>query len=523
MVDVKNDDKDYLNAIEIKTANISAGMKNITIAGRIKEIYKTFTFNRNDGTEGRVGSFLLCDESGEIRVVLWDDDTKLFSQENFKKNEIVKILNGYAKEGRDKFAEIHLGRLGKIILCPEDIDYKRFPKITDQVLNINKVNVNLRTASVSGKIIRISPIKDFNKKDGTPGRVSSITLMDSTGTIRIVFWNEDIEKIKSIQVGDVISLSQLSPKLNNFNSNSIELVANSETKLVKNKNQTSYEAEVATNLKELQKRENLVSFKGVITSVSDLKIVNLNSGEQVPVLNFEVSDSSDYIRITAWREKAEELSTKLTNNMTLFLKNLQLRFNERFERKEATYLSISELEEIEEKIPIKLRTPSKKNQNSTSFKRDFVDINSIDSVGMVEIKGSIIKELDIDKNELFLYEACPNCSKKLTNCTCPDKKPPVKKIILKLMIDDETGTIRTTFFGEKAEKLIGKNADEIASIPDLTSIIKDLGGKQLILKGKVGLNSFNDINRYELNVYDFKEVNYTSELDNVMQDISSLE
>ena len=123
MVDVKTQEKEYLNEIELKVKDVSVGMKNLTLAGRINEIYKVFTFNRNDGTEGQVGSFLLDDGSGAIKVVLWDDDTKILKHENFIKNEIVRIYNAYAKKGRDGFVEVHIGKFGKISLSPEDIDH----------------------------------------------------------------------------------------------------------------------------------------------------------------------------------------------------------------------------------------------------------------------------------------------------------------------------------------------------------------------------------------------------------------
>ena len=144
MVDVKTQEKEYLNEIDLKVKDVSIGMKNITLTGRISEIYKIFSFNRSDGTEGQVGSFLLNDGSDAIRVVLWDDDTKVLKYENFIKNEIVKINNAYAKKGRDGFVEVHIGKFGKIILSPEDIDHKSIPKIAENYINIEKVGSNLR-------------------------------------------------------------------------------------------------------------------------------------------------------------------------------------------------------------------------------------------------------------------------------------------------------------------------------------------------------------------------------------------
>lgn len=125
-VDVKEENKDLMKDIEIYIKDIIPNMRNIVLIGRIKEIYKLSNFNRKDGSIGQVGSFLLNDNTGDIRVVLWDEHVKVFENPNFDLNELVKIINGYAKKGKQQGLEIHVGKLGKIEISPEDIDFKRF-------------------------------------------------------------------------------------------------------------------------------------------------------------------------------------------------------------------------------------------------------------------------------------------------------------------------------------------------------------------------------------------------------------
>jgi len=522
-VDVQAQEKEYLNDIEIKIKDISVGMKNITLIGRINEIYKIFTFNRSDGSEGRVGSFLLNDESGSIRVVLWDDDTKILNHQSFVKNEIVKIYNAYAKNGRDGFVEIHIGKFGKIVLSPDDINHKKIPKITEKYINIKEIGSSLRTASIKGKVIRITAISEFVRNDGSEGKVRSITLGDSTGTIRVVFWNEDVTKIKSLQVGDNISITQLTPKLSNLNLNKYELVANHSSNLAKSNEQVEIKAAIIEKIGNLQKSENLVSFKGVITSLDNLREVNLKSGEAVSVLGFEVSDDTDYIKVTAWREKAVELSKKLKINQSVALKNVKIRLNDRFNRNEVTYLAISEIENINENINAINLDRSREIGTNSEIQGKSIKIESIDHSGFFEIRGNIAKEIDLDKNELFIYDACPICSKKINNCIHEDKENPVKRMILKILLDDETGSIRATFFGDKAEKLLGISADELARINDVEQVLKKIAGKYLIIRGRAELNNFYETNTYDLKVSDFEEINTNEEVNNLLEEIHSFE
>ena len=72
-VDIKNENKDLLKDIEINISDITQNMKNLTVNGRIKEVYNVNSFNKNDGSKGFVGSFLLNDTTGDARIVLWDE------------------------------------------------------------------------------------------------------------------------------------------------------------------------------------------------------------------------------------------------------------------------------------------------------------------------------------------------------------------------------------------------------------------------------------------------------------------
>lgn len=520
-VDIQTQEKEYLDEIDIKVKDISVGMKNIILIGRINEIYKIFTFNKRDGTEGYVGSFLLNDESGAIRVVLWDEDTKILSHERFVKNEIVKIYNAYAKIGRDGLVEIHIGKFGKIVLSPDDIDYNKIPKITDNYINIEKIGSNLRSVSIKGKVMRITPISEFIRKDGTAGKVRSLTVGDSTGIIRVVFWNDDVSKIDRYQVGDNISITQLTPKLSNLNQDKYELVVNGGSNLSKSKDNVEIKAEFVGKIEDLQNKEGLVSFKGVITSIDHLREVSLKSGEEVSVIGFEISDDTDYIKVTAWRDKATDLSENLKVNQTVLLKDVKIRYNDRFNRNEVSFLTISELIDINEKINITNPKVSGVNKVKAEFYDKSTKIESIDSSGFFEIKGRVVKEIDFDKNELFVYDACPICSKKISNCNCEEKKDPEKRIILKVLFDDETASIRATFFGNQAEKLLGNSANEIAQNTDLERVIKKIAGKHLIIRGKAVLNNFYDTNTYDFNVSDFEEINSNQEVNDLLQEIDS--
>jgi len=54
--------------------------------------------------------------------------------------------------------------------------------------------------SVRGTIIEVGPVREFEKRDGSRGRVVNATLEDSTGTCRVTLWDDDVDLVISGKV-----------------------------------------------------------------------------------------------------------------------------------------------------------------------------------------------------------------------------------------------------------------------------------------------------------------------------------
>ena len=82
--------------------------------GRVIAVYEVREFS-NAQRSGKVGSFIMGDDTGTIRIVLWNDQTKIMSQ--LSEGIAVKIADAYVKDngGRN---EIHVSDNSKIELNP---------------------------------------------------------------------------------------------------------------------------------------------------------------------------------------------------------------------------------------------------------------------------------------------------------------------------------------------------------------------------------------------------------------------
>ncbi len=90
-VDMKDENSEIVKDIELNISSISENMKNIEIFGRVREVHDIRSFKRDSNEIGHVGSFVLYDTTGEIRIILWDDQVNVLKDSRFEKNGLVKI------------------------------------------------------------------------------------------------------------------------------------------------------------------------------------------------------------------------------------------------------------------------------------------------------------------------------------------------------------------------------------------------------------------------------------------------
>jgi replication factor A1 len=170
-----------------------------TIFGKITSINNSRSFNRKNGTTGKVINLELTDETGKCGLALWDKDVELVASKKIKIGTNVKIINGYIKDGF-RGIEINAGRWGLIEIEPDHM-----PEIKKEE----------KQTTVKGKLLEIKPTKAFFKDDGEFGFVTNIKIETSVGEKQITIWGEKVKEIQKLKVGSEIEINNFDIKQNN--------------------------------------------------------------------------------------------------------------------------------------------------------------------------------------------------------------------------------------------------------------------------------------------------------------------
>ena len=182
---------------EYTVEDLALGRSDVTLRGRVLATEPVRTFSRDDGSEGRVANLVLGDETGRIRVTLWDERADL--AERFDPGESVEVVDGYVRE-RDGDLELHVGSRGTVEGLDEDVRY------VPEAVDIASVEIG-QTVDLAGVIRSADPKRTFDRDDGSEGQVRNVRLQDATGDIRVAMWGEkadvDLAPGDEVQFADV--------------------------------------------------------------------------------------------------------------------------------------------------------------------------------------------------------------------------------------------------------------------------------------------------------------------------------
>lgn len=188
----------------LKIAEVLNGMKRANVVGKIIKVFPVREFNKN-GREGKVASFILADETANIRVALWDTNhISLIEDGKIGINSIVEISGGTIRNG-----ELSLSSFAELKPSSEKIENViEHQMSSEKKLKDVQPGQNIKTRAVivhafEPRYFEVNPEtgKKFTEADKNNGlkpkkrALLNITLDDGTESIRSVLFGEQINKL----------------------------------------------------------------------------------------------------------------------------------------------------------------------------------------------------------------------------------------------------------------------------------------------------------------------------------------
>ncbi len=216
--------EDFTGKLQIK--NILSGMRNVETVGKIVTLFDIRQF-KTETREGQVGSFILGDETGTVRVVCWGSMADKLRLMNV--GDIIKIKEGYVKENSGN-KEVHMNERADIAINPPgetvgNVSTQNNSQETKRK-NIKDLGDNDNNVEILGTIVQafdpkfyeICPecskrVRMADEKFSCPshgavspdfGYLINAFVDDGTESIRVVFFNQVTNSLLSLNKDQII-------------------------------------------------------------------------------------------------------------------------------------------------------------------------------------------------------------------------------------------------------------------------------------------------------------------------------
>ena len=112
---------------KLKINELVPGMRKVNVVGKVINIFPVREFSKN-GKEGKVANFVIADDSGNIKVVLWDvNHINLIERGEIDNGKVVEVYNAGMREN-----ELHLGSFSELKLSNEILEGVKTEKIVKE-------------------------------------------------------------------------------------------------------------------------------------------------------------------------------------------------------------------------------------------------------------------------------------------------------------------------------------------------------------------------------------------------------
>jgi replication factor A1 len=184
-----------------KIADLKEGGRNINVVARVSKIGELREFTRREGTTGRVVSVLLEDETGTIRLSLWDEDVNLTNE--FEAGSILSVENGYTRLSMG-YLGLNAGQNSRISINPEGVDVAT-SRLEDKIVDIKDLVEGQSNVYIRGRVLEAPEIREVETARGS-AVVASFRIDDNTGEARVSVWRDLVARAEALEPGNLVRI-----------------------------------------------------------------------------------------------------------------------------------------------------------------------------------------------------------------------------------------------------------------------------------------------------------------------------
>jgi len=194
--DAKESDFPSIKNFLEKIANINQDHRRTNVEGVIQTIHSMTSFQRYDGTQGKVLRMMLKDETGQIPVVLWNQKAEDMA---LAKEGMTALLMNAKVKSQNELLELHV----------DDSANVETSNHSENRLHIANLKEDMRITTIEGTVATTPLLREVITRKGERVSVASFELNADTGKVWVSAWRKHAEKVESLTVGAKVRLKDV--------------------------------------------------------------------------------------------------------------------------------------------------------------------------------------------------------------------------------------------------------------------------------------------------------------------------
>jgi DNA/RNA endonuclease YhcR with UshA esterase domain len=207
-----------------KIAELKSGAKDIEIVAMVDRIFRTIDYVKT-GIAKQVSSLQISDETGSIRLVMWEDKARMAA--DLKRGQKLRVRGAQVKlNTRDNIPELHVGKYSTLIILQDavrqsaktmklsELQAGEIVSVLADVVQVREPKLYFVCPTCNKKVIPAPEgflCPDHKKIIPKENIFCSYVLDDGTATIRAVAFGSTAEeflglKIEEIKAADAVEL-----------------------------------------------------------------------------------------------------------------------------------------------------------------------------------------------------------------------------------------------------------------------------------------------------------------------------
>lgn len=199
-----------LPAQPIPINQLQAGQSKVDVIAVAKQIFPVKEYaNKNKPGTGKRASILLADQTGEIFVTFWQQDTEKL---NAIPTGTILLLRNLSVNSYNGQTQLSFGYKSSLEQNPKQAKTLSLPPVRAEKKQLTELSLPAFGIHLEGILENLEPEKTFQNQQGEEGKLQRFSFRQGDEIYPGVAWNEKTNEISQCKVGQTILLENTRAK-----------------------------------------------------------------------------------------------------------------------------------------------------------------------------------------------------------------------------------------------------------------------------------------------------------------------